>query len=493
MKSGYKVFIITVLSALLAFLFIGQKSIWLDEAMTITIANHWIAMWHILLYREPYMWLYYLIFYLWTRLGTGEAYVRSLSAVFAVATVPCVYLLGSRLYGKTVGLITGLLLTINTFFIQYAQEVRSYSLLILLITLSSYFLVETVLQSSKKYLTAFAFTSILAIYAHHAALFFIFAQFFSLLFLPDLKQKMRLVFLSGFPILIGIIPLGIFHVTNTNISWIERPTLITVFSFLISLSGGHVALVCLYSIIILIGLISIRNKATKKQQKVSRWCHIYMPILLAVPPIIAYMISITIQPIFVIRYLLPCLIPLTVLGAFGIEQIPRIWIRIGVMTLFIVISAISISVYYFNREPRFVHGFQYVIKENWREATRNVLRQVKPDDAVVFYAYFVRAPFEYYLSRTNVQRLQLHLIDLASSPYSIGGVQPEPNVRLLSKLSAQYSRVWLILSHNVSRKLHRDVQTDEIKTYLTGEFVQQNSLHYDGITVELYSSPRLAD
>jgi hypothetical protein len=239
-------------------------------------------------------------------------------------------------------------------------------------------------------------------------------------------------------------------------------------------------------------MVSVWEKIAKQSHTVSRWRYLFMPLLLTVPPVTAYMVSVLLSPIFITRYLLPCLIPFAILSAFGIERITYVWIKTGTLVLIIVLSVMSMSVYYFNREPRFLHGFQYVINENWREATQDILTQAKPGDAVLFYAYFVHVPFEYYLSHSSVTRpfRSPFLIDLASSPYTIGGVQPEPNVQLLSHLSAHYPRIWLVLSHNSSHQLYRDVQTREIKTYLTSEYVQHNDIYYDGITVELYSSPK---
>jgi uncharacterized membrane protein len=48
-------------------------------------------------------------------------------------------------------MLAGLLLPLNAFFIRYAQEARSYSLLVFLTTLSSYFFVRGVERPSWKH------------------------------------------------------------------------------------------------------------------------------------------------------------------------------------------------------------------------------------------------------------------------------------------------------------------------------------------------------
>jgi hypothetical protein len=71
--------------------------------------------------------LYYGLLRLWVRLGTDESTVRLLSVLPDLATVPVLYVLENR-FGTRVGLSSALLLAINGYNIQYAQEARSYSL-----------------------------------------------------------------------------------------------------------------------------------------------------------------------------------------------------------------------------------------------------------------------------------------------------------------------------------------------------------------------------
>ena len=138
--------------AVLSLLFIGGKSIWIDEAASIFFARDWTQMWQYLPNHEANMWLYYTMLNPWLKLGHGEAIVRALSAVFAVVTIPVIYLLGRQLFGPRAGAISSLLIASNAFFISYAQEARGYTLLVLLVTLSSLFFVRTVQTASWKIL-----------------------------------------------------------------------------------------------------------------------------------------------------------------------------------------------------------------------------------------------------------------------------------------------------------------------------------------------------
>ena len=81
--------------------------------------------------------LYYALAWVWTQLtGTGEAGLRSLSALAGVATVPVAYLLGAELRGRRAGIAAAALVAVNPMLLWYSQEARGYALLVLLTSLA---------------------------------------------------------------------------------------------------------------------------------------------------------------------------------------------------------------------------------------------------------------------------------------------------------------------------------------------------------------------
>jgi uncharacterized membrane protein len=104
-----------------------------------------------------------------------------LSVIFAALAVPIIYLLGSRLFGTAAGTVAALVLAANAFFVQYAQEARAYSLVVLLVTLSSYFFVAELEQPSVRTRVAYVLASALAVYAHYFTFFVLVAQLVTLL------------------------------------------------------------------------------------------------------------------------------------------------------------------------------------------------------------------------------------------------------------------------------------------------------------------------
>lgn len=74
--------------------------------------------------------LYYAVAHVWTdRFGSSVTALRSLSAVFGILALACVYFLGIELFAsRTTALLATVLLAVSPFHVLYAQEVREYSL-----------------------------------------------------------------------------------------------------------------------------------------------------------------------------------------------------------------------------------------------------------------------------------------------------------------------------------------------------------------------------
>src|SRR5207245_3856486 len=130
--------LIAAVSAILCFHSLAAKPFWFDEGVSVAIARlDWSNFVRILWRREANMSLYYLLFHFWLHLGKSEFFVRTLSVVFALATIPVLYLLGRRLFDSRVGLVAAALLAVNAYFVRYSQEARSYTLMLFLCMLSS--------------------------------------------------------------------------------------------------------------------------------------------------------------------------------------------------------------------------------------------------------------------------------------------------------------------------------------------------------------------
>ena len=108
--------------------------LWLDEALSANIASLPVTDLLDALRRDGHPPLYYLLLHGWTALvGDGDAAVRALSTVFALATIPLLWVAARRLGGRWCAIATTVLYATSPFAIRYATETRMYSLVAFLV------------------------------------------------------------------------------------------------------------------------------------------------------------------------------------------------------------------------------------------------------------------------------------------------------------------------------------------------------------------------
>ena len=117
-----------------------RSHLWLDEALTVNIARLPLRDIPAALRRDGAPPLYYFLLHGWMRVfGASDIAVRALSGVFAVATLPLMWIAGRRLVpaaqgsdANVTGLVAVLLLASSPFAVRYATETRMYSLVVFL-------------------------------------------------------------------------------------------------------------------------------------------------------------------------------------------------------------------------------------------------------------------------------------------------------------------------------------------------------------------------
>src|SRR5689334_3446940 len=85
--------------------FLVRSDLWLDEALTVNTPRLPVRSIPAALRHDGAPPLYYVLLHFWIRMfGAGDFAVRALSGVFAVATLPVLYVAGKRIGGHRVGL-----------------------------------------------------------------------------------------------------------------------------------------------------------------------------------------------------------------------------------------------------------------------------------------------------------------------------------------------------------------------------------------------------
>lgn len=108
--------------------------------------------------------------------GESELAMRFLPVAFGVLTVPVGFALGHALLDTRAGLVAASMLAINPYMVAQAQNARSYTMIILLVMLSTYFLVLAIKSSSRRHWVAYALASIAMLYTHYNAGFILLAH-----------------------------------------------------------------------------------------------------------------------------------------------------------------------------------------------------------------------------------------------------------------------------------------------------------------------------
>lgn len=114
--------------------FAAATPLWLDEALSVSIARLDPADLAAALRRDGHPPLYYLVLHAWSgAFGDGDLAVRSLSGAFAVATLPLAWLSGRRVAGRAGAAAAVVLVAVSPFAVRYATETRMYAMVMALV------------------------------------------------------------------------------------------------------------------------------------------------------------------------------------------------------------------------------------------------------------------------------------------------------------------------------------------------------------------------
>ena len=472
-------------AAWLRFHAIAAKSFWIDEGASVAIARmDWYDFARLLWRREANMTLYYLLLRGWVYLGGSETWIRALSVIFALATLPVVYLLGKRLFGRRAAMVACVLLAVNAFHIRYSQEARSYTLVVLLVSLASLLLVSATQRSaagrsSHRLWTAYTITASLAVYAQFYAVLVVGAHSVWMLWRnrtqpsTDATREMNVEFrraLIRFSALTTPIWVFIILTGAGPLRWLERPGIGSIREFMSALTGNAGWLLTLPYVVMMILAAAGRRKILPvgalpgAVQFALSW--------LLLPIVVTLAVSV-IHPVFLPRYLIVCLPALVLLAGAGVMQLPNL----AASAVLIGMTALSMqgTASYYGRD------FD-LLREDWRDASAYVLDHQQSGDAILFHANQGRMPFEYYAQLWKRPEPTIFFPghnDLVTWRDFMGS----PSAHQVEAAVSGGGRVWLILSHTNDSDATTSAVTKTLQKYLS----HRGTTQFSGIQVLLYS------
>lgn len=457
---------LTALACLLGVAFIGRESMWLDEAFSLRLAGLQTGeLRDVLFEREANMSLYHVLLHGWRRLNDSDAFARSLSVLFAAGAVPLVHATARRLFGGGVAAIAGLLLVLNAFFVEYAQEARGYTLALLGSSAASWLFVRAIESRERRWALAWGAVGGVALYAHLFVGLVVVAHVLSLVAVD--RRVVRWRWLAGGVAVFAVLaaPLALFALSRDSgqIDWIPEPSLFRLAGTAL-LAGGVAAAAVYLPLAIAGGWRSLRTwqrPADTGPSDLERWRSAFILLWLATPVVVSFAASF-VKPIFVVYYLIVSLPPLTIVVALGISGIAAPALRSATLAAVVVVSLGSVAV-----------GYATTEKENWRSAAGIIEQSGRPGDGVVLLPYYLVTALEHYLDDDTRQRVDLLYPDAGWGGYDAPTTWPRPPRGWEQEIAANHARVWVISSKlDVDSRARREaaVLTDRLaQTHVAAE------------------------
>jgi mannosyltransferase len=322
--------------------------LWMDEVFSLRIAR---ASWTGLLQQAAadavHPPLFYIILKFWILVG-GESllWLKILPLVFGLLSVAVIPLVVRELGAlRRVSFLICILISLNAYFIYYAQELRMYSLLMFMSLLSICAFVRFVKGGDKSRRSAAILfgVNLLLIYTHYFGLLTVATEGLALLILY--REKWKPFLLQGLGLIACFLPWAIavaFTISargkvESNVAWIGRPPLVAVPAFLAELHGNWwgvhstIAIGCLLFLAPLAVWIwqSWRDEETRR-------IAILLGSLAAVPIGLAFILSqITANSIWVERYMIAAGVPYLLLLVIAASRVRLRALSIICVTLMI--------------------------------------------------------------------------------------------------------------------------------------------------------------
>ncbi len=391
---------------------LGHLSLWLDEGYSAWASSRGVSRLLHIIRADVSPPLYYMILRCWTSLfGDSEAAMRALSALAATACLPAVCLLSLRILDKPFSrLIAMALVAASVMQVAYAHEARCYALLglggIVALDALHRFLHRRNGWTFGLIVLAVTFT----LYLHNIAFFYLVALDVAWLILPAVVSwRRRLLDLIAANALIGLLYLPWAPGLIAQLRWVQSnfwATRPTAYDFVATLSqligvqpdyplGSATFLVPphVYQVVGILLLIAFlvtlwHVDARRRRELLALAAYALLPIVL----VFAY--SLIARPVFISRPLIisSLIFPLLLAMPFDLIDPKRGRLR---MPSAIIGCAAALLILTWSLDSS-IAFLRYERKEDWRSATRYVMKIPTHPRLVVFSAAEGQLLYQYY-------------------------------------------------------------------------------------------------
>ena len=503
---------------------LGTPSVWYDEAFSVELAGQPLPLlWHIIFGPEPNMELYYLFLHYWliftSSLGlhATEFVVRFPSAIFAAFSTLVVFAIGQRFFGTFTGMLGAALYLLNGLQLTYAQQTRSYSMVLLFICIA-YYAIFSILASkkpTKRWWIIYVVTWALAVYTHLFSLLILLSQLIALggiILLPNrwrcqARNQLISLFISFGSIFILIIPMLVESLHGSKTGWLPIPHFHDIYHLFDTISNYNKAYlyvfmifcgISLFAILIIYFLQFMFPYQSFSSMLFSLGKHMtfysdYLPVIwslscwLVIPIAVSYVVSHGSLRLFSSRYLVMVVPALFLLVAFGV-MVLRLRIIQGLCAiLLLVLAFLSVPLYY-----------QSAQVEDWNSATHWLREHYQSGDGLVCYdnelSQGCQIAVEYYL---DAYPDGAHFTNDSPGAFSWetygpvdskAGFDAALDPQALSLYAQQHRRFFYIVGRVPTTEAAARVQSTE--QWLNGHYQFLDQIVTRTVTIRLYATHR---
>jgi mannosyltransferase len=368
-------------AVVLGLISIERRSLWIDEAVDIDWAQlSWSDLIPVAFRDEGSQALYLLFLKPWLALTSTDEWVARLpSVLFTALAAALLVILGDRLFqSRFVAFGAGLLLATNAFVVSWSQQVRQYTLAMLLAVVATYLFVRALESEGWRWWLAYGAVAGVSVYAHFFVALVLASHVPALVVARRAVAVRRWAVASAIGLVIALpaLDFAVNHDTG-QVSWIPELEYDYVEEVLHTISGESWALLAVGAI----GLCALVYGATR--YAVDAWRYVLVASWLSVPILLALAISVF-KPMLLDRYLLVILPALALASAYAVSRLGR---RAGAVVL-LALVVISLS------HVRDWYGS--FIEQDWRGAVEHAERERQPSEQLLVYPGWLYAPVTYY-------------------------------------------------------------------------------------------------
>ncbi len=432
---------------------IGVQSLWFDELVSVTISR--LNLYDALVISgsiDPP--LYYFLLHFWLDLGDGEVFIRVLSAIFSIATIPAVFILGKRLIDVRVGLTAALIFAVAPIQLFYAQEARMYSLLVFFSTLSIWIYDRAQESRRMRDWAVWVVFASLAIYSHIFAGVLLGALDLDALWRWH-KQKapLREILVANVGIGLLMIPWMMVLLPKfgylIGILWLQPPTILHPLKTLVYFVFGYTAalpfsVIALFILLMALAFLVTSASRAMRQSGHNHQAGLRLLLLASFFPMIFTLVISQWRAMYLDRWLLESATPFYLLLAWGFVVSDRR--RILRVCSFASIPLLAVAIFnYFA-----VSDFQ---KPALREAVAKIADRRTPSEIVLHTSAGSILAGRFY-DPQGKHVLLYHPADLFLAPWLLDSLQV-PYVTDPARLLSDNTSVWLVvvLDHIVEEQL----------------------------------------